>query len=117
MIEGSRGTALERKVWKFNCKWDDGYWRESCPISARLVYYGEETRATSRHKWRGEFWDSDDERRYHSRLKRPTEIPPDVLAEVIKRIREVPVEVYMGRFNAESLIATIKPGKGKPCGP
>lgn len=118
MIEVSRGTDLERKVWKFSFQWSSGYSSNGPrPISVRLVYYGEETRPSRRHKWRGEFWDSDDERRYHSKIERPKEVPADVLEEVVRAIRETPVEVFAGFFRTERLLHTVTPGRSKPCAP
>lgn len=99
MIEISRGTALERKVWRFHCSWDSGYGSTPKPILIRLFYYGEETRPTKRHKWRGKFWDSNNERSYHSVLKRPTSIPPDVAADVHRAIWETPAKVFAGFFS------------------
>lgn len=48
-----------------------------------LKFYGEQTRETRRHKFTGPFWDSTDERKYHSKLERPTQIPEDVVTEAI----------------------------------
>jgi len=112
MIEIVRGTNLDRKVWRFNAIWESSFLDTS--IKVRLLYYGEETRASTRHKWRGDFWDHSDERRYHSKITRPTEIPVDVLADVFRAIREIPVDVYVGFFSADCLLHTQKSGKGGP---
>ncbi len=115
MIEISRGTDLERKVWKFHAAWDGGYSSKGpLPLSLRLVYYGEETRASTRHKRRGEFWDVGDERRYHSKIERPKSIPADVLADALRVVRETPVEVYVGFYSRDCLLHTMKPGRGEP---
>lgn len=114
MIEISRGTDLERKVWKFHAAWNNGYGSTPEPIAVRLLYYGEETRLSRRHKWRGEFWDSSDERRYHSKIERPKDVPADVLEDVLRAIRETPVKVFAGFFHADCLLHTAIPGKDKP---
>lgn len=85
--------ALERKVWQFEYNGD----------YLRLKFYGEQTRAGTRHKWKGEFWDYMDERDYYSRLPRPVEIPEWVL----QRAREIITEelpkqtIYIGWTNPD----------------
>lgn len=39
MIEISRGTALERKVWRFHCSWDSGYGSTPKPILMGIIYF------------------------------------------------------------------------------
>ena len=72
-------------------------------LGARLVFYAKQSRATSRHKWVGPFWDSSDERSYHSALPRPGDIPTRVMvelrAELIKQIDKMPL--YIGWWNKD----------------
>lgn len=87
MIEIERGTGTERKVWKFTYRVNESHnLNFPAGLDLRLVYFGTETRTSTRHKWRGEFWDYNDERSYHSKLPRPTHIPEDVLEEVKCRV-------------------------------
>lgn len=109
MIEISRGTALERKVWRFHCSWDSGYGSTTAPIFIRLFYYGEETRPTKRHKWNGKFWRFSNYLSDRVALKRPTSIPPDVAADVHRAIRETPAKVFAGFIEDVDLIHTITP--------
>jgi hypothetical protein len=71
----------------------------------RLVLnrYTEGTRASKRHKMRGDYWSAIDERRYYSKLPRPVSIPDDVIDEAMKALE---IQICIGWNNAESVIAS-----------
>lgn len=62
---------LQREVWVFRS--------DSCNMI--LDTYARQSRQSNRHKWKGDLWNSFDERRYSggSNLPRPTEIPAEVI--------------------------------------
>ncbi len=71
-----------------------------------LKEYAEETRESkSKRRWRDNKWDSFDERHYHSKLPRPTEVPDWVMRDAI---RQLPVDVFIGWTNMESKLKTFK---------
>ena len=75
--------ALECKTWLFEPRLDF-----YGPMRLVLERYSELVRPTPRHKWRGKHWVSGDERVPVSYLKRPTDIPADVVAEAMTRLVE-----------------------------
>lgn len=93
-----RGSDLERKLWRFTPIYD--YLGQ---LSLRLCSYHEQTRLTKRHKFAGKQWSCMDERTYCSALSRPTEIPPDVLTEVVEKLIDLMRNptVYIGWINPE----------------
>lgn len=62
---------LQREVWCFR----------SDTSNLILTSYKRQSRQSNRHKWKGDIWNSFDERRYASgsNLPRPTEIPAHVV--------------------------------------
>ena len=95
-----RGTDLERKLWRFTPSYD----YEGRP-SLRLCSYHEQTRKSKRHKFSGSQWSYADERKYCSSLYRPTEIPPDVLAEAVSNLVDLAKNpaIYIGWMTPEHL--------------
>lgn len=93
-VERQSDDGLKRIVWIFSSVGGFGL---------RLWFYGEQERLTKRHAWRGPFWDASDERRYHSKLDRPTCIPDDIALEALRLRALRPVDFYIGWTNHESL--------------
>lgn len=81
-----------RESWEFDTGYQHGL---------RLTMYAIQTRQSNRHKWKGKFWDSSDERSYHSALERPSTIPDDVIIEAREKFVEemMKVPVYIGWFD------------------
>lgn len=110
MIEIARGTPTERTVWKFSFDVPESF-GANASLRLRLHYYGKQARQTPRHKWRGvEFWHCHDERRYYSRLPRPTSVPDDILAEAtgkamaeIAKASKDPI-IYVGWWSGEYML-------------
>ena len=75
-VERISDDGLSRNLWRFSVG----------PSMLRLTSYHEQTRATSRHKFIGDKWDCKDERRYNSRLDRPTSIPQDIINDALSQI-------------------------------
>jgi len=71
-----------------------------------LEFYGQQTRASTRHKWVGPFWDRSDERRYHSRLDRPEHIPDWVMQDALQQRAAQDVKFYIGFTNQECYFCT-----------
>lgn len=88
-------TPLTRELYVF----DHNAWHRG----TRLVLYAQQTRETTRHKFKGPAWNSDDERRYSngSQLDRPTKIPTEVLEKLkAALINDVlSMTLYVGWFN------------------
>lgn len=94
----SDNTDTFRRLWRFTT--------DNLGLNVlRLVYYSEQHRDSKRHKWRGKFWDYNDERRYHSELERPVVIPPKVItharAQFMELARTAPI--YVGWITKTSL--------------
>jgi hypothetical protein len=87
-------TELSRDFYRF-------YWSEGNGF--RFTFFSTQTRATKRHKWTGPFWDSDDERGYHSKLPRPADISPEVLrlAMVLASEQVMASKVFIGWYNVD----------------
>lgn len=84
--------GLSAKIWEF-----------SLPYSSNgivLHAYTEGTRDTKRHKFKGRFWHSSDERT--ATLPRPTEIPAWVIDEAVAQLS---VPVFIGWTNDKSKYA------------
>jgi len=86
--------GLSRKLWEFNV------WGSYLV----LTFYAEQTRKTKRHGWKGDFWSSSDERHYHSRLDRPTEIPVWVYEAALKGVS---FTVAIGWSHSDHVVATV----------
>ncbi|AFH19758.1 hypothetical protein F406_gp057 [Agrobacterium phage 7-7-1] len=88
-------TPLSRELYVF----DHNAWQRG----TRLVSYAQQTRATTRHKFKGPVWDSNDERIYMngSQLARPTEIPGEVLESLKKELIDevLSMTLFVGWFN------------------
>ena len=91
-IEHPATDGLSRQLWVFDTR--------DCGMV--LWEYLEQTRPSTRHKFRGGRWDRSDERRYHSSLPRPTSIPDWVVAEAAWVMRERPISVFIGSYDPES---------------
>lgn len=93
-------TPLSRDLYVF----DHNAWQRG----TRLVTYAQQTRETTRHKFKGPAWNSDDERRYNggSQLPRPTEIPVTVLAELRERLKHevLSMQLYVGWFHPDHVL-------------
>ncbi len=100
-IEVVQGDTLKRKLWVFDTASPVSY-RE---VSLRLSSYHEQTRKTTRHMWRGAFWNQIDERRYRSELPRPTKIPASVYEEARYQYAKIAsnAAIYIGWVNDECL--------------
>jgi hypothetical protein len=87
-------TALSRDLYVFDFNTTHGF---------RLVSYHQQTRASNRHKWTGPFWDSSDERDYHSKLKRPTTIPAHVIEDARRELNSAiyKLPIFIGWWNAD----------------
>lgn len=88
-------TPLSRELYVFEHNaWERG---------TRLVTYAQQTRETTRHKFKGPAWNSNDERIYMngSQLVRPTEIPAEVLEKLKKELIDevLSMKLYMGWYN------------------
>lgn len=88
-----------RETWEFQYNEGNGL---------KLDRYSIQHRQTKRHKWVTEAkWDHMDERRYNSKLERPTAIPADVLkeaiTEIIRKIESTPV--FIGWYNKASEVS------------
>jgi hypothetical protein len=90
-------TPLSRELYVF----DHHAWYRG----TRLAIYAQQTRETTRHKFKGPAWKSDDERIYMngSQLVRPTEIPAEVLEKLKKELIDevLSMKLYMGWFNPD----------------
>lgn len=86
---------LKRKAWTFNV-WPD---------KIILERYAEEERQTTRHKWRGDYWEASDERFYNSKIKRPENVPDDVLRDALeenlRQFKARKLKVYIARTREE----------------
>ena len=67
-------------------------------------YFRKQTRKTRRHGFKGDFWSSLEERRYHSKLERPTDIPDWVIEEAISQIK---ISVHIGWSSRQHLLKTV----------
>lgn len=98
---------LSQQVWQFDVELD---WGGSFRVV--LVWYGIMRRSTPRGAFRSaqnrERWDRSEERRHHSGLPRPTDIPQDVLDELRELIRSLSLRVHIGWHNNECLLKEIK---------
>mgnify|MGYP003657920221 CR=1 FL=1 len=70
-----------------------------------LTMYAKQSRKTKRHGWLGDKWSSTDERRYVSRLDRPTEIPNWVYEEALKHVT---IKIAIGWSTDKSVIAEVR---------
>lgn len=97
---------LSQQVWQFDISLNRG------SLAVILVWYGTMRRSTPRGTFRSaekqELWDRFDERRHHSGLPRPTDIPQDVLDELRELIRSLSLHVYVGWYNADFLLKEVK---------
>jgi len=94
-VEDLSDDGLSRKLWQSNL-WG---------AYLVLTKYAEETRKTKRHGWEGDFWSGSDERRYHSRLDRPTELPVWVYEAALKG---VDFKVAIGWSHPDHVVATVR---------
>ncbi|QIW87581.1 hypothetical protein Ab1vBOLIVR4_gp64 [Agrobacterium phage OLIVR4] len=90
-------TPLSRELYVFDHQ--PGYFGS---FGTRLLKYSKQERETTRHKFKGNAWNSDDERKpFGSQLDRPSEIPAEVLeklkAALIDEVLSMPL--YFGWFN------------------
>lgn len=88
-------TPLTRELYVFEHNaWERG---------TRLASYAQQTRATTRHKFKGPAWNSSDERRYPngSQLPRPMEIPGEVLESLKKELIDevLSMTLFIGWYN------------------
>lgn len=97
VVERLSEDGMSRKAWTFN-----SFEGHTGP-GLVLIRYSEDTRASKRHKWNGDYWESRDERKYNSRLPRPFRIPEDVLAEAIETRARMKVGIYIGWYSHDSL--------------
>jgi hypothetical protein len=99
-IRVERGEKLERELWIFAVAAS-----MLGSLGLRLISYHQQARETTRHKWKGHMWDQTDERRYHSKLDRPTHIPPDVLHEARTQLAELAMgaTIYIGWLAREHI--------------
>lgn len=92
-------TPLSRELYVF----DHNAWQRG----TRLVTYAQQTRETTRHKFKGPAWNSDDERRYSngSQLARPTAIPGEVLESLKKELIDevLSMTLFVGWFNPNNV--------------
>lgn len=85
---------LSRELWEF--KIETGY------IKLEAFYI--QSRPSTRHKFKGQKWDSMDERRYNSALSRPLSIPENVLLDAKKAWADAigSVPIFIGWISEES---------------
>lgn len=91
MITRESEDRLSRKVWKFRISTRAG---SGARVDIHLNWYSEETRATTRHKFRADvsgIWDSFDQRSYRSGIKAKDVPLPDDVIEEAKRSLEITV--------------------------
>jgi hypothetical protein len=96
-VERQSADGLSARVWEFSPSL--GY--------LRLTFYMEGHRPTARHKFRGDSWNSTDERSYASPLKRPTSIPRDVAEEALRQVP--PPKVTIGWATDEFIAPLSEP--------
>lgn len=87
-------TPTSRELYVF----DHNAWQRG----TRLVLYAHQTRETTRHKFKGPAWNSDDTRRpLGSQLCEPSEIPVEVLEKLKAALIDdvLSMTLYVGWFN------------------
>jgi hypothetical protein len=86
--------SLSRELYVF----DHNAWQRG----TRLVLYSKQERETTRHKWKGPAWNSDDTRRpFGSQLGEPSEIPAEVLEKLKTALIDdvLSMTLFVGWFN------------------
>ncbi len=87
VVDVKSADGLRRKVWEFLVSHQYTPGLSYARRFLTLTRYAEETRPSTRHKFRRvKQWDAMDERSYNSDLKRPAEIPQWVVDRALAQL-------------------------------